>query len=137
MHPRAGLPTYCPVNFNEMNSGSDSDPFDEGGLTARGRKGKTKSGARASEKGKQKANDVRTLMPFVARQYHPKTAALALHSRVMPGRPHILVHGTQCRKTRLGVSPVPSRNCSRADGDEGNVYPPPLVVLSTQHPLTD
>lgn len=43
-----------------MNSGSDSDSFDEGGLTARGRKSKRKSDARASEKGKQKAKDVRT-----------------------------------------------------------------------------
>ncbi|KAI0000394.1 Ssl1-like-domain-containing protein [Russula vinacea] len=40
-----------------MHSGSDSDSFDEGGLTARGRKSKKKSGARASEKGKQKAKD--------------------------------------------------------------------------------
>ena len=43
-----------------MSSGSDSDSFDEGGLTARGRRAKGKSGARASEKGKQKAKDVRT-----------------------------------------------------------------------------
>jgi hypothetical protein len=43
-----------------MNSGSDSDSFDEGDLTARGRKAKEKSGVRANEKGKQKAKDVRT-----------------------------------------------------------------------------
>ena len=42
-----------------MNSGSDSDSFDEGDLTARGRKTKGKSGVRANEKGKQKAKDVR------------------------------------------------------------------------------
>ena len=50
-----------------MSSGSDSDSFDEGGLTARGRRAKGKSGARASEKGKQKAKDVRiaTPMPLV------------------------------------------------------------------------
>ncbi|KAN0128125.1 TFIIH basal transcription factor complex subunit SSL1 [Lactarius tabidus] len=40
-----------------MNTGSDSDSFDEGDLTARGRKGKGKAGARANEKGKQKAKD--------------------------------------------------------------------------------
>ncbi|KAI9442361.1 Ssl1-domain-containing protein [Lactarius indigo] len=40
-----------------MNSGSDSDSFDEGDLTARGRKAKGKSGSRANEKGKQKAKD--------------------------------------------------------------------------------
>jgi hypothetical protein len=40
-------------------------------------------------------------------------------SRGMPGRPHMLVPGTQYRKTMLGASPVPSRNFSRAavDGD--------------------
>jgi hypothetical protein len=43
-----------------MNTGSDSDSFDEGDLTARGRKGKGKAGARANEKGKQKAKDVRS-----------------------------------------------------------------------------
>lgn len=48
-----------------MHSGSDSDSFDEGGLTARGRKSKKKSGARASEKGKQKAKDVRIPMSFL------------------------------------------------------------------------
>lgn len=51
-----------------MNSGSDSDSFDEGGLTARGRKSKKKSGARISEKGKQKAKDVRTRMPLMTLQ---------------------------------------------------------------------
>ncbi|KAH8992865.1 Ssl1-like-domain-containing protein [Lactarius hatsudake] len=40
-----------------MNSGSDSDSFDEGDLTARGRKAKGKSGSHANEKGKQKAKD--------------------------------------------------------------------------------
>jgi hypothetical protein len=48
-----------------MSSGSDSDSFDEGGLTTRGRKAKGKTGARASEKGKQKAKDVRSSMPVV------------------------------------------------------------------------
>ncbi len=42
-----------------MNSGSDSDPFDEGDLTTRGRKAKGKGASRANEKGKQKAKDVR------------------------------------------------------------------------------
>jgi hypothetical protein len=46
--------------LNAMNTGSDSDSFDEGDLTARGRKGKGKAGARANEKGKQKAKDVRS-----------------------------------------------------------------------------
>ncbi|KAI0256135.1 TFIIH basal transcription factor complex subunit SSL1 [Lactifluus subvellereus] len=40
-----------------MHSGSDSDSFDEGDLTVRGRKAKGKGSARASEKGKQKAKD--------------------------------------------------------------------------------
>jgi hypothetical protein len=52
-----------------MNSGSDSDSFDEGNLTARGRKAKGKSGARANEKGKQKAKDVRT-PPHNATSWH-------------------------------------------------------------------
>jgi hypothetical protein len=47
-----------------MSSGSDSDSFDEGGLTARGRRAKGKSGVRASEKGKQKAKEVRTATPM-------------------------------------------------------------------------
>jgi hypothetical protein len=51
-----------------MNSGSDSDSFDEGNLTARGRKAKEKSGVRANEKGKQKAKDVRT--PHNAASWH-------------------------------------------------------------------
>jgi hypothetical protein len=42
-----------------MHSGSDSDSFDEGDLTARGRKGKGKADTRSKEKGKQKAKDVR------------------------------------------------------------------------------
>ena len=42
-----------------MNSGSDSDSFDEGNLTARGRKTKGKGTSRANEKGKQKDKDVR------------------------------------------------------------------------------
>ncbi|KAH9083694.1 hypothetical protein EDB83DRAFT_2669649 [Lactarius deliciosus] len=42
-----------------MNSGSDSDSFDEGDLTARGDKAKGNSGSRANEKGKQKAKDMR------------------------------------------------------------------------------
>ena len=42
-----------------MNSGSDSDSFDEGDLTTRGRKAKGKGPSRANEKGKQKAKDVR------------------------------------------------------------------------------
>lgn len=65
--PRPGQPVQPPPsdNSNDMNSGSDSDSFDEGGLTARGRKSKKKSGARASEKGKQKAKDVRTRMPLM------------------------------------------------------------------------
>ena len=47
-------------------------------------------------------------------------AALAPpHSRAMPGRPRMLAHGTQYRKTRLEVSPVPSRNFLRAAGDGG------------------
>ena len=62
---RAGLNT---LTTNEMNSGSDSDSFDEGGLTARGRKSKRKSGARASEKSKQKAKDVRTRVPLMTSQ---------------------------------------------------------------------
>lgn len=55
-----------------MSSGSDSDSFDEGGLTARGRRAKGKS-ARASEKGKQKAKEVRTAIPhpLVTPRYHP------------------------------------------------------------------
>ncbi len=48
-----------------MSSGSDSDSFDEGGLTTRGRKAKGKTGARASEKGKQKAKDVRSSIPLM------------------------------------------------------------------------
>lgn len=43
-----------------MHSGSDSDSFDEGDLTVRGRKAKGKAALRANEKGKQKAKDVRT-----------------------------------------------------------------------------
>ena len=105
-----------------MHSGSDSDSFDEGDLTARGRKSKGKSGVRANEKGKQKAKDVR--YPIATSLGHNDSlstdAALAHpHSRAMPGRLPILAPGTQCRKMRLGASPVPSRNCSRADGDGG------------------
>jgi hypothetical protein len=48
-----------------MHSGSDSDSFDEGDLTARGRKAKGKGGTRANEKGKQKAKDVRYPMPLL------------------------------------------------------------------------
>lgn len=59
---RAGFPFK---RLRPMHSGSDSDSFDEGGLTARGRKSKKKSGARASEKGKQKAKDVRIPMSFL------------------------------------------------------------------------
>jgi hypothetical protein len=51
-----------------MHSGSDSDSFDEGGLTARGRKGKGKADARSKEKGKQKAKDVR--FPRLLRYHH-------------------------------------------------------------------
>ena len=57
---------YCSGSFKlsrllikAMHSGSDSDSFDEGDLTARGRKGKGKADARSKEKGKQKAKDVR------------------------------------------------------------------------------
>ena len=83
-----------------MSSGSDSDSFDEGGLTARGRRAKGKGGARASEKGKQKAKEVRTAATPNASAIPSSTdAALALHSRGMPGKPHILVPGTQYRKT--------------------------------------
>lgn len=46
-----------------MNSGSDSDSFDEGDLTTRGRKTKGKGASRANEKGKQKAKDVR---PYIS-----------------------------------------------------------------------
>ena len=46
--------------LNAMNTGSDSDSFDEGDLTARGRKTKGKGSLRANEKGKQKAKDVRS-----------------------------------------------------------------------------
>ena len=121
-----------------MSSGSDSDSFDEGGLTARGRRAKGKSGARASEKGKQKAKDVRTSDPnaylMTPRFPHSSTdAALALHSRGMPGRPHILVPGIQFRKTVLGASPVPSQNCSRADGDGGACAPSCPSTSTNQH----
>jgi transcription initiation factor TFIIH subunit 2 len=54
-----------------MSSGSDSDSFDEGDLTARGRKSKGKGGVRFSEKGKQKAKDVRFNTP--CRHYDPST----------------------------------------------------------------
>ena len=101
-----------------MSSGSDSDPFDEGGLTARGRRAKGKSGARASEKGKQKAKEVRTATP-IPRGLLNTNAALALHSKGMPGRPHMLVPGTQYRKMMPEASLVPLRSCSRADGDGG------------------
>jgi hypothetical protein len=47
------------ISSKAMHSGSDSDPFDEGDLTARGRRAKGKGGARASEKAKQKPKDVR------------------------------------------------------------------------------
>ena len=58
-----------------MSSGSDSDSFDEGGLTTRGRRAKGKGGARASEKGKQKAKEVRIaiLIPLVTPWYPSKT----------------------------------------------------------------
>jgi len=105
-----------------MHSGSDSDSFDEGDLTARGRKTKGKAGARANEKGKQKAKDVRYPMPLLSAITIPFRLTLALappHSRAMPGRPRILAPGTRYRKTRLGASPVPSRNCLHADGDGG------------------
>lgn len=46
--------------LNAMNTGSDSDSFDEGDLTARGRKAKAKGSSSAKEKGKQKAKDVRS-----------------------------------------------------------------------------
>lgn len=46
--------------LNAMNTGSDSDSFDEGDLTARGRKAKGKGSSSAKEKGKQKAKDVRS-----------------------------------------------------------------------------
>jgi hypothetical protein len=106
-----------------MNSGSDSDSFDEGNLTARGRKAKEKSGARANEKGKQKAKDVRTplAMPLLGTTTLLRTdaASALLHSRATPGKPRILALGTQSRKTRLGASLAPSRNCLRADADGG------------------
>ncbi|KAH9034815.1 hypothetical protein EDB85DRAFT_2288871 [Lactarius pseudohatsudake] len=54
---------------NAMNSGSDSDSFDEGNLTARGRKEKGKSGshANANKKGNQKAKDPRRLTDDLSR----------------------------------------------------------------------
>jgi hypothetical protein len=59
IHEKLGCHQVC-VSLNAMmNTGSDSDSFDEGDLTARGRKGKGKISARANEKGKQKAKDVR------------------------------------------------------------------------------
>jgi len=86
-----------------MSSGSDYDSFDEGHLTARGRKSKGKGGIRSSEKGKQKAKDVRPNTP--CRHHDPLRLTLRwrLHSRVMPGRPPILALGTPYRKTRLGA----------------------------------
>ena len=53
----------------------------------------------------------------------------------MPGRLRILAPGTQCRKTRLGASPVPSRNCSRADGDGGARLP--LLPCTHTHILAN
>jgi hypothetical protein len=103
-----------------MNTGSDSDSFDEGDLTARGRKAKGKGGSRANEKGKQKAKDVRprafrgTPIFFI-----DCTPCVRVYSKATPGKPLMLAPGIPFRRTKLVVSPVPSQNCLLVDDDAG------------------
>ena|ERR1700761_4981768 len=103
-----------------MNTGSDSDSFDEGDLTARGRKAKGKGGSRANEKGKQKAKDVRPRTfrgtPIFLIDCTP---CVRVYSKATPGKPLIPALGTQFRRMKLVVSQAPSQNCLLVDDDAG------------------
>jgi hypothetical protein len=119
-----------------MHSGSDSDSFDEGDLTARGRKAKGKAALRANEKGKQKAKDVRTQCPLVAPRslqlmlrWHTTIAGLCLGGYVHS----LLGHGTGRRggePHRRGCGPACARTTT-----EVRVLPPPSFLAHTHMPL--
>jgi hypothetical protein len=120
-----------------MNSGSDSDSFDEGGLTARGRKAKGKSGARASEKGKQKAKEVRnashhTAIPSRLTPHWHYTAGVCLGGHIYSflghstGRrcweSHRCRRGTSRARTATEVRSLPPRILAHTPTHQANFY---------------